>query len=181
MKRTEGLSIVELLVGMAIFAVLLVAFSTAQVGNLRTTGRSQASTEAKAAVLARFEELSRAVLVVNLDPTLTSKYDKYAFLRYDDYCRTTPKSGAPAVDCASAEGTAVSWTIVSEAGTATTYADLVKGEGQLRITVSTVDAQGLPYSLTGRVSCYDIYPSPNTTAPQPCPDPEEPAGTTGGT
>lgn len=58
---------------------------------------------------------------------------------------------------------AVSWNIVGESG--------FRGEGVLRITVTGTHTRGSTITMVNRISCYDIYPSPTSDVPAPCPPP----------
>lgn len=172
MKRDAGLSLVELLVALAILGTVFMVLANSQIANLRTTARSQASTQARALALRELETLSSRVLQVT--PAAPTIYGKYAFARYYDFCRTTPlpvPAGVAPVACRSEAGAAVAWEIVSEADLSADPAERVKGEGQVRLNLTVVDARGVPFSVVERVSCYDVYPSPTSTAPAPCPEP----------
>jgi prepilin-type N-terminal cleavage/methylation domain-containing protein len=56
-----------------------------------------------------------------------------------------------------------SWKVVGETG--------YRGEGVLRITVTATHSRGAKVTVVNRISCYDIYPSPTSDVPAPCPPP----------
>ena len=55
------------------------------------------------------------------------------------------------------------WNIVGETG--------FRGEGVLRVTVTATHKRGTKVTVVNRISCYDIYPSPTSDVPAPCPPP----------
>lgn len=62
----------------------------------------------------------------------------------------------------------------------------VLGEGDVLVWASAhhVDSSGNPtgndaITLTNRITCYDVYPSPSADAPEPCPNPPD-SGAAGG-
>lgn len=187
MRRDDGFTILELLVALALIAIAFFALAMSQLSDLRATARSRASTEIKASANRSLETLMASVLKVDsvtvgdaLDDTRlqeTPQGRRFWFIDYYFQCPTavTPtgaRTTLGSVECSGSEeadGIGTAWTIVGENGTL--------GEGSILITVTSTSGQtGSSFTLVDRISCYDVYPSPKSTAPEPCPVPTEYGG-----
>lgn len=162
--KSDGLTLIELLVVMAIIAVAFTVLATGAISNLRGTATSRAQTQVKGVAVAEMERVANFALYV--DSTKTAPSDKYAFLWYYNNC---VGSTLPARCQGSDTGKGTSWKIVSESNDTATGAAKYMAEGQLLIQVSATNSTGSSYAITKRISCYDVYPAPKTTAPDPCP------------
>lgn len=174
MIRQEGLTIIEVLIALAILGIAFVALAMVQANNLRMTTNARLTSIVKAAANQELESIMSKVLATTASGSSTT----YAFNDYYWTCPTelTPPSGAllvtsrPSCSETSESGdVTVTYQIVGESG--------VTGEGVLTVTVTAVHQHGgQRLTLGDRVTCYDVYPSPTSTAPEPCPLPTSTGG-----
>lgn len=169
--RSRGFTLIEVLVALVVISVALGAVAFSQVNNTRASITSRLTSETKAAANQVLESVMAEVLVT------TGVAPNLDFAFYDFYwsCPDIP-AGAPAdVTSKTCDGSravgdvAVDYSITGESG--------VRGEGVLTVTVTaehTLGGQRL--TIGDRVTCYDVYPSPTSTAPAPCPEPTESGG-----
>jgi prepilin-type N-terminal cleavage/methylation domain-containing protein len=171
---TQGLTLIEVLMALAIMGVALGAMLFTQVNNLRAQSTTRASSELKAEAVRVVEQVTANVL--RIDKTLVASKgpnDPRASYFGDYYwsCPTVSASSnnplptsavASRVQTTDCSGTLEhsAWTLSGESGAV--------GEGLITLTVNTA-VNGRNFTLVNRISCYDVYPSPSTTAPAPCP------------
>lgn len=198
--KTNGITLVELMIALAVLAVGFSALLFSQVGNLKASTQTKLNTQVKAAANRVLEQKLAEVLVVQMDNTSASPAGttntisntayidesnasifnrsgvKQSFFFMDYYwnCPTaqTPPTGS---------GVRTSFRSVSCTGTETVDGISVSwnvraqtgftGEGVLDVVVTASTPGGGRLTLGNRVSCYDIYPSPSANAPKPCPTP----------
>jgi prepilin-type N-terminal cleavage/methylation domain-containing protein len=166
----RGFTLIEVLVALVLILVAVGSMIFVQFTNLRTTVSARLLTETKAAANVVLEDLMAQVLVVENNPSSVTDFN---FYHYYWSCPTpqTPPSG-PA---ASATGIACSGTrTINDIAVAFAIhgASGVLGEGILTVTVTgTHSTRGQTLTIGSRITCYDIYPSPSATAPEPCPRP----------
>lgn len=168
MRRQAGMTLVEVLLALVILGIGLVAMAFIQTSNLRMTTNARLTTETKAAA----NQVLESVMGDVLSTTVVSGTRLFAF---NDYYWTCPTQLSPPVGVtlqtrpACSETTdvgdvEVTYTVAGESG--------VTGEGVLTVTVTAVHTVGgQQLTLGDRVTCYDVYPSPTSLAPQPCPTP----------
>lgn len=187
MGRNQGFTLLELLVALAIIAVAFFALAMSQLSDLKATARSREATEIKASANRTLETLMAKVLKVEsvtpggaLDDTrlqATPQGRRFWFVDYYFQCPTAaPPTGARTtlgtVECSgveTAQGIRSTWKVAGEGG--------VLGEGSILITVTaSSDHTDSSLTLASRVTCYDVYPSPKSTAPEPCPNPTPSGG-----
>ena len=174
MKSHEGMSLIEVLIALVIVGVAFTTMAFIQTNNMKMTTNARLTTTVKAAA----NQVLEAVMTDVLATTISGSTKVFAFNDYYWNCPTavTPPTGALAVvntpDC---EGDMtigsvdVAYAISGEGG--------VTGEGVLTVTVTAVHANGgQRLTLGDRVTCYDVYPSPTSLAPQPCPTPTSSGG-----
>lgn len=168
-SRASGFTLIEVLIALAVIGVAFGALALSQVNNMRASVTARLATETKAAANQVLEGLMADVLVTTgAAPNLT-----FAFNDYYWSCPTavTPAAGAmPVATSRTCTGT----TSVGDVTVTHAIAGLagVRGEGVLGITVTATHAhRGQTLTIGDRVTCYDIYPSPTSTAPEPCPEP----------
>ncbi len=196
MKSSHGLTIVELLIALAVIGIAFTALALSQVNNLRASARSSLVSEVKAEAASVLETQMASVLGVVIEgqagwngayqddaDELTGLGRSFFFYDYYYSCpdvvvpitgRTTLRN---TITCTgtinSANGNiATTWTVAGENG--------ILGEGALTVTVTSSHIQGPSITMGDRVTCYDVYPSPTSSAPSPCPEPFDPASNTGG-
>ncbi|RIH84897.1 prepilin-type N-terminal cleavage/methylation domain-containing protein [Calidithermus roseus] len=214
MRKTQGITLVELLIALAILAIAFTALLFSQLSNLRASAQTRYASETKAAATRVLEalqaEVTKTVEVSSTTATYydatvtfgsTTKYISYLFLDYYYRCPSTVTPTSPGtrtnlrplsdltygnssggVACAGGKtnlpaalqnslGSSISsvdWRIVGEAG--------ITGEGVVSITVSAQHLRGPRITLINRITCYDVYPSPTSDAPIPCPTPTTAGG-----
>jgi prepilin-type N-terminal cleavage/methylation domain-containing protein len=173
---TRGLTLIEVLIALSVMGVALGAMLFTQVSNLRAQNTTRASSELKAEAVRVVEQVTANVLRIDQTLVQTSAKglnDPRASYFGDYYWSCPTVSASPdnplpasavhsriqATDCT---GTLEhsTWTLSGESG--------ADGEGLITLTVNTV-VNGRKFALVNRISCYDVYPSPSTTAPAPCP------------
>ncbi|HET9027721.1 MAG TPA: type II secretion system protein [Trueperaceae bacterium] len=169
--RVGGFTIIEVLIALAVIGIAFAAMAFVQVNNLRATASARLASEVKAAANVVLEQQMSLVLATSTDPYTGAK--RYAFNDFYWSCPTpvTPSGGALAVvtsrTCSGVErigDVVVDYRIRGEAG--------ILGEGLLTIIVTADHDLGTQtLTLGDRVTCYDIYPSPTSLAPEPCPVP----------
>lgn len=169
MKYAKGLTLVEVLIALIVVGIAFVAMAFIQTNNLRMTTNARLTTDVKAAANQVLEQVMADVL----ETSTTGGVKYFAFNDYYWTCPTqlTPPAGALAVvlrPSCSGDSTVgnvtVDYEIVGESG--------VTGEGVLTVTVTALHTDGgQRLTLGDRVTCYDVYPSPTSLAPQPCPTP----------
>ena len=187
MRSGQGLSIIELLIALAVIAIAFFALAMSQLSDLRATTRSRAVSEVKASANRMLETQMAEVLKVDtvtpgdiLDDTRlndTPQGRRFWFIDYYFSCPDvqTPTGARTTLDSVSCESSSTegdittSWTIAGESGTL--------GEGSILLTVTSANGiTGSSLTLSNRISCYDVYPSPKATAPEPCPAPTSSGG-----
>src|SRR5690606_23197412 len=174
MRHDKGMTIVEVLIAVAVVGIAFAAMAFIQTNNLRMTTNARLTTDVKAAA----NQVLEAVMADVLATTVSGSTKTYAFNDYYWTCPTqlTPPSGAlpvssrPACTGSTTVGpVVVTHEIAGESG--------VVGEGVLTITVTAVHNNGgQRLTLGDRVTCYDVYPSPTSLAPEPCPTPTASGG-----
>jgi prepilin-type N-terminal cleavage/methylation domain-containing protein len=174
MRQQKGMTIVEVLLALVIIGAAFAGMAYIQTTNLRMTTNARLTTDVKAAANQVLEQVMSDVL----ETTITGGNKYFAFNDYYWTCPTalTPPTGAlPVVNRPSCTGTRtigdvqVTYAVAGESG--------VTGEGVLTVTVTAVHgAGGQRITLGDRVTCYDIYPSPTSLAPEPCPAPKAGGG-----
>ena len=189
MKRSHGLTVIEVLIALVVIAVAFAALAYVQVTNLRATARSRLATEAKTVAENVMQKKVDGILQVatsglsDLNDASTG-YKSFYFVDYYWGCSTSQtiqhasgtRSALRSVTCESTDspvavqdGTVTPhWKIAGESG--------VTGEGVIDITVTATHSAGPVVTLSDRVSCYDIYPSPTIDTPAPCPLPTQTGG-----
>lgn len=170
----DGFTIIEVLLALAVIGVAFAVLALSQANNMRASVTARLATETKAAANQVLEDLMATVLVTSGSaPSLN-----FAFNDYYWSCPTpvTPPSGALAVVTSrSCTGT----TTIGDVTVTHAIAGLtgIRGEGVLGITVTATHThRGQTLTIGDRVTCYDIYPSPTSTAPEPCPSPTSTGG-----
>jgi prepilin-type N-terminal cleavage/methylation domain-containing protein len=169
--RVRGFTLIEVLIALAVIGIAFAAMALIQVNNLRATASARLASEVKAAANVVLEEQMSLVLATTTDPSTGDK--TYAFNDFYWSCPTlvTPSAGALAVvtsrTCSGDDeigDVEVNYRIRGESG--------VLGEGLLTIIVTANHKLGTQsLTLGDRVTCYDVYPSPTSLAPEPCPKP----------
>lgn len=166
----RGFTLPEVLIALVIITIAIGSLALVQVNNLRSSVTSRLATDTKVAANQTLELLMADVLRTDpkADPTRPAA-DDFAFYHYYWTCPTpqTPPSGPAAVQQTCRDKTTigdvdVAWVIRGESG--------ILGEGVLSITVTAEHKQRQQRLTIGdRVTCYDVYPTPASTAPEPCP------------
>lgn len=169
MTQRVGLTLVEVLVALVVVGIAFIAMAYVQTTNLRMTTNARLTSEVKTAANQVLETVMGEVLATTTD---ASGNRSYAFNDYYWSCPThlAPPTGVtipvrPACSASRSIGDVqVTYTVTGEGG--------VTGEGLLTVTVTAVHGTGgQQLTLGDRVTCYDVYPSPTSLAPQPCPLP----------
>lgn len=172
--RTRGFTLIETLIALAVIGIAFAALALSLVNNLRATTTARVATDAKAAANQVLERLLADVLVTG-DTDSDGEVDYYAFEDYYWSCPDTAATSSPpsgvntsmpcsGTDTASFPGMSVQHSIVAGYG--------IAGEGFITIAVTATDLnRGQILTIGDRVTCYDIYPSPDVTTPDPCPVP----------
>ncbi|WP_119341277.1 prepilin [Meiothermus hypogaeus] len=186
MHKPVGISIVELLVALAIIGIAFVPLVLSQLSSLRASAQTGLVSQVKAAATAELERQTALVLQVETPPSSNSLRDdisankSFYFVDYFYSCpnppvalptpssnssRTALRSG---ISCDNGSGTTnnqitTRWSVARESG--------LLGEGLIIITVTATHSRGPTVTLVNRISCYDVFPSPTSDAPAPCPTP----------
>ena len=204
-REPSGLTILEVLVALSVIAVAFLALAMSQITNVKATVRTQSITDLKAAANIVLEERMAAVLEAEIvaqtpDPEPSedqydvkdvykdsadneiTRYLKFWFLDYYYVCsgqeasydglrplRPDDTNCAPA-DPEVFDSIEVNWEYVGRTG--------ILGEGLLDIIVTATHDSGAELTIGDVISCYDVYPSPSSEVPMPCPTPA--AGSAGG-
>lgn len=195
-RRTDGLTLIELLIALAIIGIAFLALALSQVNHLRASSRSQVLTTVKTAANQVLEQQTSLVLSAVKDGA-SSLVDltqddgttlSFKFVDYYHFCdsgantaglRTSYRTQASAQanednhigECSgttTVDNTTVDWSI----GPPTSYASY-DTEGVLDIAV-TATQNSISLTVGNVITCYDVYPSPKLGTPKPCPDPETP-------
>ena len=195
MRRARGLTVVEVLIALAVIAVAFAALAYAQLTSLKASSRSRLTSQAKTVAENVLENQLKQVLKVDTSSSISGT-------AYNDGSSTNPKEfyfvdyyyGCPSpaepiqhptgtrsavnsavIQCTGTvqrtvqDGTVkATWTIDGESGPL--------GEGVVDITVTAKHSSGPSVTLSDRVSCYDVYPSPTIDTPAPCPVAEQSPG-----
>lgn len=176
MSNRKGLTLVEVLIALVVVGIAFVAMAFVQANNLRLTTSARLTTDVKAAA----NQVLESVMADVLETSVSGGSKRYAFLDYYWSCPTQIAAPVEVAlvqtlsrpDCTGTETVGdveVSFAIAGESG--------VTGEGILTITVTAEHAHGNQrLTLGDRVTCYDVYPSPTSLAPQPCPTPTASGG-----
>jgi type II secretory pathway pseudopilin PulG len=187
MHKPGGISIVELLVALAIIGIAFVPLVLSQLASLRASAQTGLASQVKAAATAELEGQTALVLQVESPPSNNNLRDdisankSFYFVDYFYACpnpaislpspapsnssRTALRTG---INCDNGSGTThnlitTRWNVARETG--------IVGEGLLTITVTSTHSRGPTITLVNRISCYDVFPSPTSNAPAPCPTP----------
>lgn len=169
MRRQQGFTLTEVLIAVAVIGITFGALALVQVTNLRASVSARLLTDTKAAANIVLEGLMAQVLATRENGGVR----QFDFNDFYWSCPTPvrpPPDALPVVVPRTCTGTrtigdvTVAHSIRGESG--------VLGEGVLTITVTATHRHGgQTLTLGDRITCYDIYPSPTTTAPEPCPRP----------
>ncbi len=175
MRSVRGFTLAEVLIALAVIGVAFGALALTQVTNLRASVTAQTATETKAAANLVLEDILAEVLTTG--DVSAGEFD-FAYYYWNCPSSVTPPPGTtivnpdPPLPCQGdrtinedeRSEVEVAYAIVGESG--------ILGEGVLTITVTaTHEASGQRLTIGDRVTCYDVYPSPTSTAPEPCPVP----------
>lgn len=180
MKRQAGLTILETLIAIAVLGIAFSALMMSQLSNLGASVRARSVSVVKVDATRVLETLTAAVLKFNknydevLPSGATETRKGYWFTDYAYACPTSsttaapsgrtldpPPTGCSGTDNNAATGNRTDWEVARQPG--------LLGEGSLLIKVTTSNGKGAAMTLVNRISCYDVYPSPSTTVPLPCP------------
>lgn len=189
-RGSQGLTILEVLVALSVIAIAFLALAMSQITNLKATVRTQSITDLKAAANVVLEEKMSDVLEAEVvssgDPggydiediykdsngQEQTRYLRFWFLDYYYECSTRePPSGMRTLrhpDCTpdtpeDFENITVPWEYVGRTG--------IEGEGLIDIIVTANHSSGSSLTIGDVVSCYEVYPSPSSEVPMPCPEP----------
>lgn len=185
---SHGFTLIEVLVALAVIGIAFAALGFVQVTNLQATSSSRLVTETKAAANAVLEEVLAEVLLTGTcaDPLATYCDEDGVYFAFNDFYWSCPSrieppagaltiqsdrsalgqcSGSRTVAAAPNRTVAVAYSIAGEAD--------VLGQGVLSVQVTATHPLGSRPSLTigDRITCFDVYPTPTSEAPAPCPDP----------
>jgi prepilin-type N-terminal cleavage/methylation domain-containing protein len=142
MKRSAGLTIIEVLVAIAVLGIVMAALAYMQVSTIRMTGASQKDSEAMQVAIRAVDAQAAKIL---LD---AATFESYANCPGPVHC-TSSLQGAEGQISINASSSEV-------------------GPGLIRITVD-VTSPGRA-SLSYLVSCMDLHPVPTVAEPYPCPN-----------
>lgn len=182
MKASQGLTIVEMLVALAVIGIALVVLAQSQILNLQQSARARSQTDLKASLVAGLEYVEQAVLTYERVPgvftTSGAPQNAYAFSWYWNNCGGTPIGGvylpsnAATLQCSFTVPDSVASGVTVTIRATTGH----QNEGLLNIVV-TGTRQRESASLFNTVTCYDVYPAPTRDRPVPCPPTPTLAGT----
>jgi len=186
MRLARGLTVIEVLIALAVIAVAFAALAYAQLTSLKASSRSRITSEAKTVAENVLEDQLKQVLHVDTTISATSPYNdgtstspkEFYFVDYYWGCSSSvsiknPSGNRSAVNSSVVQCTDTvqrnvqdgtidaTWTIAGESGPL--------GEGVIDITVTGNHSAGASVTVSDRVSCYDVYPSPTIDTPAPCP------------
>ncbi len=185
----KGLTVIEVLIALAVIAVAFAALAYVQVTNLHATARSRLTTEAKTVAANVLQARIDQILQVEKSGDsryndASTGYESYYFVDYYWSCLSSqtiqnPSGTRTALRSVTCSDTGAEeavqdgmvtpkWTIIGESG--------VGGEGVIDITVTATHSAGPAVTLSDRLSCYDVYPSPTIDTPAPCPVPTQTGG-----
>ena len=188
----SGLSLIEVLFALAVIGIAFVALAFSQLTSLRASVNSRFVTEAKAAATQVLEQQMAEVLkVVEVSSGSDKKdqewvnsdgevvYRSFYFIDYYYLCPEPDTTNAPRtsfwddVECEGEvelddEPMTVNWSIEGEGG--------VLGEGVVTVTVTARHDRDASITLVDVITCYDVYPSPTSDTPKPCPTPTADGG-----
>ncbi len=179
-RSVRGFTLVEVLIALAVIGVAFGALALTQVTNLRASVTAQTATETKAAANLVLEAILAEVLTTR--DVSAGEFD-FAYYYWNCPSSVEPPSGTVIVspseplpcqgdrtiNVGERSEVDVEYAIVGESG--------ILGEGVLTITVTaTHEASRQRLTIGDRVTCYDVYPSPTSTAPEPCPLPTASGG-----
>lgn len=192
MTRNQGLTVIEVLIALAVIAAAFAVLAYAQVTNLKASSRMRVASEAKSVAESVLESKVAEVLNVytsgnSIYNDASSGYKSYAFIDYYWTCAsdgtvdaqspsswTGSRTGLRTVTCTGADtrpaqdgNVTADWKIGGESGPL--------GEGVIHVDV-TATFKGIAVTVSDRLSCYDVYPSPTIDTPAPCPVPEQTGG-----
>ena len=182
-----GFTLIEVLVALAVIGIAFAALGFVQLTNLQASSSSRLVTETKAAANAVLEEVLVEVLETDsCAPAESYCDDTGVYYAFNDFYWTCPSridppegalmwrydrsalgqcNGSRSVSVASSRDVGVTYRIVGESD--------VLGQGVLSVQVTATHPLGSQASLTigDRITCFDVYPTPTSEAPAPCPDP----------
>jgi prepilin-type N-terminal cleavage/methylation domain-containing protein len=173
MRARGGLTLVEMLIALAIMGVLFAGLAYMQVTSMRGSATSRAAADAKGEANRVLERVVEDVVFVDTstDP------DTFNFESYYDACGPNG-TGGDECDGSTAAGdlegferdpnVETTWSIEPVPGTS------IEQEGVLSIAVTSRHDRGANITLGSAISCYDVFPSPTATTPEPCPTPTTP-------
>lgn len=189
MAGSSGLTILEVLVALSVIAIAFLALAMSQITNLKATVRTQSITDLKAAANVVLEEKMSDVLEAEIvlsseeydiedtysdaNNNTQTRYLRFWFLDYYYECSTRPVPAGMRTlrhpDCTpdvpeTFDNVTVAWEYVGRMG--------IDGEGLIDIIVTATHDEGSSLTIGDVVSCYEVYPSPSSEVPMPCPVPE---------
>lgn len=174
MRSGRGLTLVEILIAIAIIGAMFAGLAYLQLTNVRGSAISRFAADAKGEANRVLEQVVEQVVKVD-----TSKDpDHYYFEDYYDACgpeadpRQTEFCEGSTADLTSFESDPnvdSTWWIGPVPGSSQ-----IEKEGVLSIAVTSAHDRGAAITLGSAISCYDVFPSPTSTAPAPCPTPASP-------
>lgn len=181
-----------MLIALAIIAIAFGALALTQVSSLRASSRSRLLTDDKTAANQVLEQTMAKILQVttsgnsNYDDNPSGSYRSFYFIDYYYSCPSpqTPQ-GVRQGDTANLRSVVCTGSQTVKTDTGDVKVDFgvdgeggVLGEGDILVWAHAehVNASGTAIgndaiTLTNRITCYDVYPSPSADAPEPCPAP----------
>lgn len=185
--RSAGFTLIEVLIALAVIGIAFAALGFVQITNLQASSGARLTTETKAAANAVLEDILAEVLATeSCDPAVNYCDATGVYYAFNDFYWTcpssiTPPAGALAVRFNRSAGNECRGTrsvsVASDRSIPVTFViageEDILGQGVLSIQVTATHPLGGGPSLTigDRVTCFDVYPSPTSEAPAPCPDP----------
>ena len=193
-KQLRGFTLIEVLIALAVIGIAFAALGFVQLTNLQASSSSRLVTETKSAANSVLEDvLAEVLLTAPCTNTGTEENPVYAadcdrtgvYYAFNDFYWTCPTTitplppgtlavrtnrsdtciGSRSVTVGSLQPIPVQYVIRGESDTV--------GQGVLSVQVTATHPLGSRPSLTigDRITCFDVYPTPTSEAPAPCPDP----------